>query len=84
MATSMGYLGEVNHPEVQSAITSIEAKVLKAKKALGTVSANWEQARDLYLRGYQMIMLVSDGVSLGRLAAEMVAKFREAFPPNRE
>lgn len=79
LATSMGYLGEVNHPEVQSAIAVIEAKVLEKRKVLGTVAANWEQARDLYQRGYQMVPLIYDGVSLGKLATEIVAKFREAF-----
>jgi len=79
LATSMGYLGEPNHPEVQSAIAAIESKVLKAKGVLGTVAASWEQARDLYQRGYQMVSLVHDGASLGKLATEMVAKFRGAF-----
>lgn len=27
-----------------------------------------------------MIMLMSDGASLGKLGAEVVGKFREAFP----
>jgi len=80
LATNMGHLGDPSHPEVQAAIVTIEAKVLGANKVLATIAGNWEQARSLYQRGYQMIMLMADGVSLGRLAAETVAKFREEFP----
>jgi 2-keto-3-deoxy-L-rhamnonate aldolase RhmA len=80
LATSMGHLGNPNHPEVQSTIAAAEAKVLKAKKTLGTISNGWEQARELYKRGYQMIMLMSDSVSLGKLASETITKFREVFP----
>ena len=80
LATSMGYLGNPNHPEVQNVITGVERKVLKAKKVLGTISSNWEQAWELYGRGYQMIMLMSDSVSLGQLASETVTRFRKAFP----
>jgi 2-keto-3-deoxy-L-rhamnonate aldolase RhmA len=80
LASSLGHLGDVNHPEVRSAIATIENKVLKAKKALGTVSPNWEKAKELYGRGYQMVMLMSDGTSLARMGVEVMAKFREAFP----
>jgi len=80
LATSMGYLGEPNHPEVQSAIANIEAKVLNAQKVLGTVAVTWEQAKSLYQRGYQMVTLMADGTSLAKLAAEQVSRFREAFP----
>src|SRR4030067_2198012 len=80
LSASMGYLGNPNHPEVQNAIAIVEKTALKAKKALGTISNNWEQAWELYRRGYQVIMLMSDSVSLGKLASETVTKFREAFP----
>lgn len=80
LASSLGHLGDVNHPEVRSAISTIETKVLKAKKALGTVSPTWERAKELYERGYQMVMLMSDGTSLAKMGIEVMAKFREAFP----
>jgi 2-dehydro-3-deoxyglucarate aldolase/4-hydroxy-2-oxoheptanedioate aldolase len=80
LASSLGHLGDINHPEVRSAIATIESKVLKAKKALGTVSPSWEKARELYDRGYQMVMLISDGTSLAKMAVEVMGKFREAFP----
>jgi 2-keto-3-deoxy-L-rhamnonate aldolase RhmA len=80
LATSMGHLGNPGHPEVQVVIAAAEAKVLRAKKALGTISGSWEQARELYGRGYQLVMLMSDSVSLAKLASDTVAKFRETFP----
>ena len=79
LATSMGHLGNPGHPEVQAMIAQVEANVLKAKKVLGTVSGNWEQAKELYQRGYQVIMLMSDSVSLANMARDSVARFRETF-----
>ena len=80
LSTSMGHLGKMGHPDVQSAIATVEAKALKANKILGTVSANWDQAKQLYDRGYQMITLMADGVGLANLAADTVANFQKAFP----
>jgi 2-keto-3-deoxy-L-rhamnonate aldolase RhmA len=79
LATSMGHLGNPAHSEVQAMIAIAEEKVLKAKKVLGTISGNWEQARQLYQRGYQMVMLMSDSVSLANMARDSVTRFREAF-----
>lgn len=80
LATSMGYLGNPAHPSVQEAIARIEEKVLAAGKVLGTISSTWEQAQRLYGRGYQMVMLMADGVSLAKQAADTVAHFRQAYP----
>lgn len=80
LASAMGHLGDAKHPEVQAAIATIESKVLASGKALGTVAGTWEQAQALYERGYQLLMLMADGVSLGKLAAEKAAQFRAAYP----
>jgi len=80
LATSMGYFADQNHPTVQTAIAEIERKVLGAKKILGTIANDWEQAKKLYQRGYQLLMIMADGVALGKLAAERVALFRKEFP----
>ncbi len=80
LATSMGHLFDPTQAEVQQTIRSIEAKVLAAHKALATVAGSWEQAHTLYQRGYQMLMLMADGVTLGKHAATTVARFREAYP----
>lgn len=80
LASNLGHLGDPRHPEVQEAIAEIEGKVLETGKVLATISGSWEQARQLYDRGYQMVMLMADGVSLAKLADEKVAQFREAYP----
>jgi 2-dehydro-3-deoxyglucarate aldolase/4-hydroxy-2-oxoheptanedioate aldolase len=84
LATNMGHLGDPRHSEVQEAIAEIEGKVLETGKVLATISGNWEQAQRLYDRGYQMLMLMADGVSLAKLAAKRVAQFREAYPRGQE
>ena len=80
LATNMGHLGDPAQREVQEAIAEIENKGLETGKILATISGSWEQAQRLYDRGYQMVMLMADGVSLAKLAAEKVAQFREAYP----
>ena len=80
LASSMGHFGEPSKPEVQSAIKEIENKVLVAGKVLATTTGTWEQAQQLYDRGYQMLMLMADGVSLAKLAAQKISQFREHYP----
>lgn len=80
LASSMGYFGDPSQPKVQAAIRKIECKVLAAGKVLATTTGNWEQAQKLFERGYQMLMLMADGVSLAKLAAQKVAQFREQYP----
>jgi 2-dehydro-3-deoxyglucarate aldolase/4-hydroxy-2-oxoheptanedioate aldolase len=80
LSTSMGYFGNPNEPKVQQVIAGIEKKVLASGKALATISNNWQQALDLYNRGYQLVLLMADGTALGSIAAERVAQFRKEFP----
>jgi 2-dehydro-3-deoxyglucarate aldolase/4-hydroxy-2-oxoheptanedioate aldolase len=80
LSSSMGFAGDSSKPEVQSVIHEIEKKVLASGKALATTTGNWEQANDLFKRGYQMLMLMADGVSLAALATQKVNQFRENYP----
>jgi 2-dehydro-3-deoxyglucarate aldolase/4-hydroxy-2-oxoheptanedioate aldolase len=80
LATSMGHPFDPGHPEVQETIAQVEAQVLAAGKFLGTIAATWEQAQARYDKGYQLLMLMADGVALGKLAAGTVAKFHEMYP----
>jgi len=79
LATSMGHFADVFHPEVHAAIAIIEAKVLAAGKFLATVAVNWEHAKNLYGRGYGLLLVLADGVALVGLAAERVAQFRAEY-----
>jgi len=79
LASSMGYFGDPSQPEVQDAIRKIESKVLAAGKVLSTTTGTWEGAQALFERGYQMLMLMADGVSLATMANEKIAQFKEHY-----
>jgi 2-dehydro-3-deoxyglucarate aldolase/4-hydroxy-2-oxoheptanedioate aldolase len=68
---------ESRHPADPEIIKTLEAKVKASGKALATVCSDWADAKAKYDRGYNMIMMISDTVNLGRLAREEVAKFQK-------
>ena len=80
LATSMGHLGNPDHPDVQAAIHRVEELVLKSDKALGTLAAGFEQAKRFFDKGYQLVTLMADGVALAKLAAQEVSLFRQNYP----
>jgi 2-dehydro-3-deoxyglucarate aldolase/4-hydroxy-2-oxoheptanedioate aldolase len=80
LATSMGHFGNPAQADVAAAIAAIEERVLSSGKALCTVANTWDQARTLYDRGYQMLMVMADGTGLAKLANASVQRFREAYP----
>lgn len=77
LATSMGHFCNPKAEEVQLAIKKVEEVALKNKKLLGTVSANFESAKQLYEKGYNMVIMMSDSTSLGKLALDTTSKFKE-------
>lgn len=76
MATSLGHLGNPGHPEARQAIAEIERKTREAGMVLGTVAGDWLTAKALYDRGYQLVSMMSDGVTLVRTGQVLVAQFR--------
>jgi 2-dehydro-3-deoxyglucarate aldolase/4-hydroxy-2-oxoheptanedioate aldolase len=80
LASSMGHFGDPSQPDVQDAIHTIEGKVLTAGKVLSTTTGTWDGAKTLFERGYQMLMLMADGVSLTKLATQKVTEFRKHYP----
>jgi len=80
LATSMGHLGDPGHAEVRKAIATIEAKVTGSNKILSTVAGSWEDAHAKYERGYQLLMLMSDTVTLGKIARDAVMQFTLGYP----
>lgn len=80
LATSMGYFNDPSQPAVQEAIATIEAKVAKTGKALATVTGSWANAQEKYAKGYQMLTLMSDAVTLAQMANETVKRFKAAYP----
>lgn len=79
LSTSMGYFGNPSAKEVQAAIKEIEDKVFASDKFLATVASGFEQAKTLYDRGYNLIVMMSDTVDLGKLASSMTSKFNETY-----
>lgn len=80
LATSLGHHCDPGHPEVQNAIATIESKVIGSGKILSTIAGTWEQARAKYDKGYLMLMVMADGVALGKMASEKVRQFRKEYP----
>lgn len=80
LSCSMGYFANPSAPPVQEAIRRIEAVTMKSDKFLATVSGDIDAAKALYERGYQLVVPLSDSVSLGKLALRTVDTFHTMFP----
>lgn len=80
LATSMGHFCDPSAPEVQQAIRTIEQKVFASGKFLATVAGSFDKAKDLYDKGYSMVVAFADGGTLGRVAREQVDRFHAAYP----
>ncbi len=74
LSASMGYLGNIQHTEVQKLIGEIEEKTLSAGKFLGTVAGSWNDAQLKYEKGYQLLTLMSDSVCLADQAQKIVSR----------
>lgn len=75
LATSLGHIGNPDHPEVREVIGVIEKKVLGSGKFLGTVAGGLDAARALFDRGYQWVVAMSDSVELSRQSTAMMTAF---------
>ena len=80
LASSLGHLGDPSHPDVQAVIRKVEQKVIASKKTLASLTSSWDEAKAMYKRGYQMVLLMADGISLSKMAAEKVNQFKAEFP----
>ncbi len=80
LSTSMGYFGNPEADEVKETIINIEKLVLQSDKALATVARNIHQAKNLYEKGYRIVVMMSDTTTLGELAKNTVSKFNKLYP----
>jgi 2-dehydro-3-deoxyglucarate aldolase/4-hydroxy-2-oxoheptanedioate aldolase len=80
LSTSLGHMGNPTHPDVVAAIEKVETAARAQGIALGNITRNWDQARELYKRGYQFLTLTSETSLLVQGAAEMLGKFKEVRP----
>lgn len=79
LSTNMGYFINPSHEEVQKEIRRIEEKVFSSGKVLGTITSDWEDAENKYNRGYNLLMLMADTLTLGKCARDMVARFKSKY-----
>lgn len=75
LGASMGYLNQKSE-RVQEAIREVEKIVAKSGKFMGTIANNAQEAKILYDRGYNYIIMMSDMVSLADAAKHQVEEFR--------
>jgi len=56
LSASMGYTGQVNHPEVQDMIDNLVQRIRANGKAAGTIAYNHEALAKAKERGFQYIV----------------------------
>ncbi len=79
LATNLGYLSDPSQPAVQEAIKTIEEKVNASDKFLSTVAKDWDDAKAKYDRGYNLLLLMSDTVTLGKVGRGLVDSFTKEY-----
>lgn len=76
LSTSMGLMGQINSSQVQQQIKRIEEMVIPSDKFLATVANDFEHAKLLYDRGYNLLVMMSDVADLSKMAYSTVEKFK--------
>jgi 2-keto-3-deoxy-L-rhamnonate aldolase RhmA len=66
---------------VQAVFARVEAATRGAGLALGNITRGWEQARELYGKGYQFLTLSSDTALVVQGSQDVVARFRQDIRP---
>jgi 4-hydroxy-2-oxoheptanedioate aldolase len=70
-------MGDPGHPDVQAACARVEDAVRAAGLALGNITRGWDQARELYRKGYQFLTLGADTSLVVQGSQDLVARFRQ-------
>lgn len=79
LAGSIGRLGQLDHPDVRALVQRAEEMVLASGKPLGTVPNAGASTRQLFERGYRMVVGAHDVIMLrdaGRAAVRDYRSFR--------
>ena len=79
LATNMGFLGNSAAPEAKQAMSDIEKRVVASDKYLLTLTPNWEEAKKKFDNGADIVICMSDTLSLGALTRENIRKFSEEY-----
>ena len=76
LSASMGRIGQVDHPEVQGAIDEVQRCCQSAGKTLGIFGATPEAVEPYVEKGYRLITVSIDTMTIARAARESVARIR--------
>jgi 2-dehydro-3-deoxyglucarate aldolase/4-hydroxy-2-oxoheptanedioate aldolase len=82
LSTALGHMGDPGHAEVQAAIEKIETAAKAHGVALGNITRSWDQARELYKRGYQFLTLCSDTSLIVQGAKDVLTRFQQEVRPS--
>lgn len=80
LATNMGFFADPEAVEVQDVIRKIERKVLSSGKGLASVAGDWKRANDLYDKGYQLVIYMSDVKVMSSMSEQQVELFNMSYP----
>ena len=76
LSTALGHMGNPGHPDVQAAFIRVETAAKARGIALGNITRNWDQATELYKKGYQFLTLCSDTTLLTQGGQEILGRFK--------
>ena len=78
LSASVGHLGEPDHPEVLEMIEQVEAAAKSAGKLLGSIPSEARPSRDLFQKGYGLVVADCDVVLLREAASAGASALRNA------
>jgi 2-keto-3-deoxy-L-rhamnonate aldolase RhmA len=76
LSGSLGRLGEIDHPEVQTAIRRVRDACKRAGRPLGIYVPDIERARVVLAQGYTLVAVGMDATLLGAAAASVANALR--------
>ncbi len=76
LSTSLGYLGQQNHPEVVAIIEETVARITRTGKLAGILTANEDLARRYIAAGTRFTAIGSDMGVLARATEALAARFK--------
>ncbi len=77
LSASLGYMGQIDHPEVQAAITQVQLACQQAGKPLGIFAAATERALKYARSGFTLIASGADVLLLSQAAKEAASLLRK-------
>jgi 4-hydroxy-2-oxoheptanedioate aldolase len=80
LASDLGHLGQLRHPDVQAAFEAASRRIRAAGKAAGILAPDPDDAARYLQWGYSFVAVGSDAGVLAQASARLSAQFREQEP----